>query len=142
VERVRDWTAKLAWPDVTTEDGISRACSIGAAAQAAIASAYAAAFVSILGGAALIGGAANEGGMRIFALSALGAGVLGTSYLAFRIWARGCAIAAWVGLLWIGYENINAMLGITPANSLTLFILLFAALQGVRACTFSVANDR
>jgi hypothetical protein len=142
MERFKDWTAKLAWPDVTTEDGISRACSIGAAAQAAVASAYAASFVSILAGGALIGGAANEGGMRIFALAALGGGVLATSYLAVRIWARGCAIAAWVGLLWIGYENMNAMLGITPANSLTLFILLFTAFQGVRACTFSVANNR
>jgi hypothetical protein len=80
--------------------------------------------------------------MRIFALASLGGAVVATSYLAVRIWARRCSLAAWVGFLWFGYQNLNAALGITPANPIIIFILLFAAFQGVRACSLSFVDDR
>jgi hypothetical protein len=142
VERVKNWTAKLVWPDVSGEEGVSRACSIGAAAQAAVASTYALSFVTVLDGGNLIGDAADDGAIRALALVSLSGATVATSYLAIRIWARRCALSAWVGLLWIGYESLNAVMGITPANPAILFILLLAAFQGVRACPFSIVDDK
>jgi hypothetical protein len=139
MERVKDWTTGLAWPDISTDEGLSRATSIGAAAQIAVALTYAAAFVSLLGGGPLVGGDSDDGGtLRPLALVALGGAVPATIYVAYRIWAQRCGVAAWLGFVWIGYENLSSMLGITLGHPLVLLILLFAAFQGVRACPFPV----
>src|SRR6202034_691554 len=104
-----------------------------------IATTYAHYFFSTLKGDDLIGGAPNAEPMRTFALIALGAAIPATCYLAIRIWLRGCPLAAWISFCWIGYETVNAFLGITPADPFTLLIVLFASFQGVRACSFSLA---
>jgi hypothetical protein len=140
MERLIHLISGLVWPDVCTDDGIFRARSVGAAAMIAIATTYVHYFLSILGGGTLIGGAPNVDPMRTFALIALGLAVPATCYLAMRIWLRGCAIAAWMSFGWIGYETLNAFLGITPANPSTLLIVSFASFQGVRACSLSLTN--
>jgi len=140
MERLILWVSRLAWPDICTDEGTFRARSIGAAAMVAIATTYVHNFFSILSGGELIGGAPNADPIRTFALISLGAAVPATCYLAIRIWLRGCPIAAWISFGWIGYETLNSFLGITPANPLTLLIVLFASFQGVRACSFSFVN--
>jgi hypothetical protein len=140
MERLIRRISGLLWPNVSTEDGVFRARSVGAAALVAIAATYVHYFLSILGGSNLMGGTPNIDRMRTFALIALGMAIPATCYLAIRIWWRGCAIAAWMSFGWIGYKTLNAFLGITPANPLTLLIVLFASLQGVRACSLSLIN--
>jgi hypothetical protein len=131
----------LIWPNIYTDEGIFRARSVGAAAQLAIATNYVHYFFSVLNDDSLVGGAPNTDPMRTFALIALGLAIPATCYLAIRIWLHGCPIAAWMSFAWIGYETLNAFLGITPANPFTTLIVLFASFQGVRACSFSFAND-
>ena len=129
------------WPNVYTDEGTFRARSVGAAAQLAIATTYAHYFFSVLTGGDLVGSGPNTDQMGTFALIALGAAIPATCYLAIRIWLRGCPIAAWMSFAWIGYETLNAFLGITTANPFTALIVLFASFQGIRACSFSFAND-
>lgn len=139
MEQVKSLASKFIWPDVSNSEGISRACLLGALALGWIGSTYVVSFVGVFSGGDLIGDAPNEGGWRALALSSLAGAAAAIAYLAVRIWECRCPIAAWVGLLWIGYETINALLGITPNNSFISLILLFAAFQGVRGC--SVLSD-
>jgi hypothetical protein len=134
MDAIKDLTSRFAWPDVSTEQGVGRACLIGAMALFWIGFIYVLAFINVLSGGELVGGAPNEGGIRVFALCSLGAGIGATVYLALLIKLQRCAIAAWVGFLWIGYEAMNALLAITPNDPLLFLIISFAAFQGVRGC--------
>ena len=142
MDRIVSKASKFVWPNVSTQEGIFRACSIGAGALAWIGSTYAVSFLDMLSGGVLVGGRANEDGLRIFALLSLGGAVAAAAYLSVRIWEQRCPLAAWVGLLWIGYGTINALLGITANNAGVFLVLLYAAFQGVRGCTIlSDASD-
>lgn len=68
-------------------------------------------------------------------LFGLGAAAAASIYLAARIWRYHCQITAWIGLLWIGCEALNALLGITAESFVVLLILLFTSFQGVRGCS-------
>lgn len=132
---IGDWTSRFAWPNVATEWGIGRACSIGAAALLWIALTYIIALVDALSGSDLLGNGANEGVVGALALSSLCGGVAATIYLAVRIKLQHCPLAAWVSFLWIGYGAINTLLGIAPNSPAIFLILTFASFQGVRGCT-------
>jgi len=134
MDTIKDLTSRFAWPDVSTEQGVGRACLIGAMALFWIGFIYVLAFINVLSGGELVGDAPNEGGLHVFALCALGAAVGATVYLALLIKLQRSALAAWVGFLWIGYEAMNALLGITPNDPLLFLMLSFAAFQGVRGC--------
>jgi hypothetical protein len=134
VSIINDWISRFAWPDISTEEGVGRARSIGAAALLWIAFTYVLAWFSVFSGGNLVGGGSNEDGLRIFALCGLGGAVAATTYLAVRIKIGRCPLAAWVGFIWIAYEALNALLDITPNNPAIFLILSFAAFQGVRGC--------
>lgn len=134
MQRIRRWTFDFLWPDVTNEEGRFVACSIGAAALLSIASTYGYLLLDLLSGDDHAAAALSENAHRILVLLSLGAGTIATIYLANRVWQYECQVAAWVSLLWIGYETVDAMLGITAGNPLIFLILLFASFQGVRGC--------
>jgi hypothetical protein len=143
MERMKQWTVRFVWPDVSNEEGRFVACSIGAAALLSIASTYAYLLLELLSGDDHPIPSFNKNGFYPLVLFGLGAGVIATIYLANRIWRQQCQVAAWVGLMWLGYETVNALLGITAENPVILLILSFAAFHGVRGCFFSpdVADD-
>ena len=116
---------------------MERACTIGGAALASIASTYGFICFRLLSQTNLIDGLPAEIRAQLLAIITLGAGAAAAMYLAARVWVYRCPIAAWAGLLWIGVEALNAVLGITTENPGILCILLFAIFQGVRGCSLS-----
>lgn len=136
MERFRSWITRSAWPDVGTDEGLYRACAIGAAAQTAVGGtcvSFLIATVTHIHG--FLDGVTET---EIEAIAAFATAGLATCYLAQRILLRRCMLAAWFSFLWIGYQNVDAALGVAHGDSLTLLVLLFAAFQGTRACSYSL----
>jgi hypothetical protein len=131
------------WPDVSTPRGVFWALSLGTGALIAISMNYFSSFLGILskenvfdftGENAMAGLAA----LPWWSVTAYGGGIAATVYLASRIWNCQCLIAATVSFLWLGYESVDAVLGITAENVAVSALFLYGAFQGVRGCASSV----
>lgn len=140
MDTIDNLISRFVWPDLSTDQGVGRACSIGSVALLLVGLIYVLAFINVFSGSDLIGEGQNEGNLRVLVLCSLAGAVAATVYLAQRIRMWRCRVAAWGGFLWLGYEALNALLAITPNNPGLFLILSFAAFQGVRGSMSSAGT--
>jgi hypothetical protein len=130
------------WPDVSTPRGVFWALSLGTGTLMVISMNYFSSLLDILSKQNVFdffgeNAVAELAALPWWSVTAYSWGIVAIVYLASRIWNWQCLIAASVTFLWLGYELVDAVLGITAENAVVSALFLYGAFQGVRACASS-----